>query len=237
MPRARQLHRAQLSPREPLGVVVACRHTLIRDTLLAALDEHGIATIAVPESAGGRQLDDVRRWSGSVQRTYGLLVTELDDAAQLFEGIHVLSTIPVVWLVLTSLPAGPAWGALLEAGADDVLPASTSLEELTARIRDPGAAAAALSQREREHLIASWRRISGGQQALNERLAGLSTREMEILEELHKGRSVRMIATRAGVAEGTVRTQVKSLLKKLGANSQLQAVAYYREATSWLIQE
>ena len=60
---------------------------------------------------------------------------------------------------------------------------------------------------------------------------------MEILEELHKGRSVRMIATRAGVAEGTVRTQVKSLLKKLGANSQLQAVAYYREATSWLIQE
>lgn len=228
------LPRPRASAEESPGVVVVCQQALIRDALRAALRERDIPAIAVGTSIGGRRLDEARRWADSMQPAYGLLVTDLDDLAQLFQVIRLMSLLPVPWLVLTPLPPGPAWGALLEAGAAEVLPASTSLDDLSARLAARNIGSAGTAQGTRERLLLAWRRISDEQRLLQRRLGHLSSREMEVLQELQQGHSVRVIAARAGVSEGTVRTQVKSLLKKLGVNSQLQAVAYYREASAWL---
>src|SRR3989304_4880923 len=55
---------------------------------------------------------------------------------------------------------------------------------------------------------------------------GLTPRELDILMELAKGSTDREIAAKFVVAEGTVKTHIRHLLRKLGARNRTQAVAY-----------
>jgi two-component system, NarL family, nitrate/nitrite response regulator NarL len=60
----------------------------------------------------------------------------------------------------------------------------------------------------------------------------LTQREQEVLAELMEGRTADVIAKSGGVALSTVRSQIKSILQKLGVNSQLAAVGLARQ-TGW----
>jgi NarL family two-component system response regulator LiaR len=55
---------------------------------------------------------------------------------------------------------------------------------------------------------------------------GLTPRELDILVEVAKGRTDQEIATRFVVAEGTVKTHIRHILRKLPARNRAQAVAY-----------
>ncbi len=55
---------------------------------------------------------------------------------------------------------------------------------------------------------------------------GLTTRELDILIELAKGSTDREIAANFVVAEGTVKTHIRHILRKLDARNRTQAVAY-----------
>jgi len=55
---------------------------------------------------------------------------------------------------------------------------------------------------------------------------GLTPRELDILMELAKGSTDREIAAKFVVAEGTVKTHIRHILRKLGARNRTQAVAY-----------
>jgi DNA-binding NarL/FixJ family response regulator len=58
-------------------------------------------------------------------------------------------------------------------------------------------------------------------------MSALTPRELEVLRLLHGGYTVAQIAERNDVAPSTVRSQVRSVLRKLGVNSQLAAAAHY----------
>ena len=51
----------------------------------------------------------------------------------------------------------------------------------------------------------------------------LSPREMEILRHLTEGQSNKRIALDLGISDGTVKLHVKSILKKLGLHSRVEA--------------
>ena len=51
----------------------------------------------------------------------------------------------------------------------------------------------------------------------------LSPREMEILSHLTEGQSNKVIAKHLGISDGTVKLHVKSILKKLGLHSRVEA--------------
>ncbi|MGH2406020.1 MAG: LuxR C-terminal-related transcriptional regulator [bacterium] len=55
---------------------------------------------------------------------------------------------------------------------------------------------------------------------------GLTTRELEILAELTKGSKDKQIAAKFTVTEGTVKTHIGHILKKLSCQNRTQAVAY-----------
>src|SRR3989304_5211768 len=55
---------------------------------------------------------------------------------------------------------------------------------------------------------------------------GLTPRELEILIELAKGSTDRAIAAKFVIAEGTVKTHIRHILRKLGVRNRTQAVAY-----------
>jgi DNA-binding NarL/FixJ family response regulator len=56
--------------------------------------------------------------------------------------------------------------------------------------------------------------------------AGLSPRELSILESLESGRSNREIAERLFVAEQTVKFHLTNIYRKLGVSSRTEAVHY-----------
>lgn len=53
----------------------------------------------------------------------------------------------------------------------------------------------------------------------------LTDREREILKEMAEGHTDKLIAYRLGIAEGTVKKHVSSILSKLQAGSRTEAVA------------
>jgi DNA-binding CsgD family transcriptional regulator len=63
---------------------------------------------------------------------------------------------------------------------------------------------------------------------LRERAGSLTPREREVLLLLYSGEPVSRIAALFDVSPATVRSQVKSVLRKLEVNSQLAAVAAVR---------
>ena len=81
-----------------------------------------------------------------------------------------------------------------------------------------------MSADERRHLLEASARHREGHEGLWARFDQLSLRESEVLGQLMQGHAVREIAQHDYTAEGTVRTQVKSILAKLEVSSQLAAV-------------
>jgi DNA-binding CsgD family transcriptional regulator len=61
-------------------------------------------------------------------------------------------------------------------------------------------------------------------------VAVLTGREKVVLAELMNGNRAETIAANGCVSISTVRSQIKSILQKLGVNSQLAAVALARQA-------
>lgn len=214
-------------------VVVTSKQLLLRDAVRTALRSHGFAATSLGVPTGAAQFHDARRWIAQIRPAAGLLVAELDDAQQLRDAVAVITGLDLGWVVLTSTVPGPVWGALIDAGAHDVLPTTASLDALSEVLHRQDVDEPEELGHEYDEVVRAWRDADDERHRLTRRIETLSPREMEILVELHDGDSVKVIAARAGVAEGTVRTQVKSLLHKLEVSSQLQAVASFQHANEW----
>lgn len=57
-------------------------------------------------------------------------------------------------------------------------------------------------------------------------LTGLTSRELEVIVEMAKGSTDREIGQKARLAESTVKSHIRSILRKIGARNRTQAVAY-----------
>jgi DNA-binding NarL/FixJ family response regulator len=120
--------------------------------------------------------------------------------------------------------------AAIEAGASSFLLKSASGEEIVSAIRSaaggetliPAGTITGVLARERESARESARHA--------ELLGSLTQREEEILALMIQGADNRTAAERLSISYATVRTHVRSILAKLGARSQLEAVA---KATRW----
>ncbi|PMR73398.1 LuxR C-terminal-related transcriptional regulator [Billgrantia endophytica] len=65
--------------------------------------------------------------------------------------------------------------------------------------------------------------------AITPRLASLTGKQLEVLEQMAKGESNKQIARELGIAETTVKTHVSAILRKLGVNSRVQAIVAARD--------
>lgn len=106
-------------------------------------------------------------------------------------------------VVLTAHPRSDLARQALRAGADRVLPKRGTLSDVLAALRDRHHPADAAHDVER---------------------VALTPREREVLGLLATGSDVRRVAGAMELSEFTVRDHVKSVLAKLGARSQLEAV-------------
>ena len=204
-----------------LRVAVSADETMTLDAVKVALDERGItvtATAATDADPADLLLGDPSTW---------LVVTALDDWPQLERVCALVRGVRLPGVALTTAPRGGLWGALIEAGTVEVLPADTDSDTIEGSLRDAAEGRQGHSPAEIEGLVAQWHLMRDGRERMRRLVASLTVREHEVLELLYEGASVAEIAARFGVAQTTVRTQVKAILRKFGVGSQLAAVAAY----------
>ena len=201
-------------------VVVASRLQLMAQAVVAALSGRGLSAESVPWDQARRR---ARRELGS-----GDVVVVLDDFAavqDLEATCDLVSGTSARCVVLTRRPEGPTWGALLAAGAVAVLTPHGSLEDMDTLVSRVAGGEAVMDDVVCAGLVMAWERARAEDERLRARVAQLSPRETQILALLSRGSSVTAISDMLGVAETTVRSQVKSMRRKLGVDSQLGAVA------------
>jgi DNA-binding NarL/FixJ family response regulator len=85
---------------------------------------------------------------------------------------------------------------------------------------------------ERRELLARHENYLRTRAAADELLRSLTARERVVLDQLIAGKQAAAIAADLVVSLSTVRTQIRSILSKLGVRSQLEAVALVRGLVS-----
>lgn len=216
--------------------VVMSRDLVVRDAIQTSLLGRHLDVVGVNAPASPSELHTSRRQIAQSNASVGLLVAELRDGSMFRDAITIVSAIDLPWVVLTNTRPGPVWGALLDCGVRQVMHAGTKLDDLVTTLRNvaitpPVARVARSSSNVKSYR--SWLQTSPSQRRAVQRLAQLSGREMEILAGLAMGSSAKELAAGAGLSDATVRGQIKSLLRKLGCTSQLQATAMYWHCNDW----
>ncbi|WP_181407462.1 helix-turn-helix transcriptional regulator [Nocardioides sambongensis] len=208
---------------EPEPAVVVSDQALLAEAIAAGLSSCGLAAVPLAWPPARAEVDAVPGRRPAV----GVALFESDRSDVLGHVREVVAAVgDLRWIVLTAVPAGPLWGAYLEAGATAVLARSSSLDEVAQAVR-----AAAVGIEPPGVDVAGWRgawsRVHDEQRAIHVTLASLTPSEREVLDLLFLGRSVPEVAEVRGVTVSTVRHQVRSVLLKLDVTSQLAAVARY----------
>lgn len=207
-------------------VVVASDQSLLAETVSTALSSHGFETWAVSLEPDDRRAAPL---PGSAAPVAGLLISGLDTYATIAAARAMVARLDVPWGVVTAARPGPAWGALIEAGACRVLPSSVSVAAITAllellvlgtQVREPDRGG---------DLLRQWLEFERERSAVAERLAALTPRERTILASLQGGGTVRDIATTHGVSENAMGRQLRAVLVKLDLGAPLTAVGRLAE--------
>jgi RNA polymerase sigma factor (sigma-70 family) len=205
-------------------VAVASDQLLVAEAVRAALLDRGFEAVPV-RWPHAQPTVPAHRQPGLPQPDVGLMVSDFDRPNALRSARWMIDQMRVPWVVLCGAPRGTVWGALLDSGAAVVLPASTPLDEAVDVLRNSLAGSPATEDGGRQELIDEWREVKAQREGIAARIASLSPREREVLTRMYAGESVRDIAQALEVSEWTVRSQVKSILRKLSVKSQLGAVA------------
>lgn len=127
-------------------------------------------------------------------------------------------------VILTVSDARQDVVALLKAGADGYLLKDTEPDMLLAQLADVMTGKQFLSEPLRPYLENIYELDH-----LQQKLESLTRREMQIMREIAKGLSNKQVASVLHISEGTVKVHVKSLLKKLEAQSRVEAAVMYLE--------
>jgi DNA-binding NarL/FixJ family response regulator len=165
----------------------------------------------------------------SISSALDLIARELPDVVVMDvrlgteSGVEATATITQRWpdiavVVLTAYSTPHLLAEVVRAGASAMLPKDGSLQELLAALK-----------RARPHLFTvTPRMLDALMLAPKVPDSPLTPREHEVLALLATGRDVRSISKALNISLNTCRSHVKSLLTKLDAHSQLEAVASAR---------
>jgi two-component system nitrate/nitrite response regulator NarL len=212
------------SPVPDSTVLVVDDHALFSEavTLALAADGRAVHRLALEDTGGApaRVLSAALR----LRPTIALLDLDLGRYGDGHALIRPLARAGAAVVVVTGLLDDADWGGCLRQGARAVVSKHRPLAELLSVVRKLEAGEAVLRASEYQRLTRLWQDRLVEDEEHRNRLARLSPREREVLGELMAGHTIREIAGHDVVSEATVRTQVRTILHKLGVSTQIAAV-------------
>jgi DNA-binding NarL/FixJ family response regulator len=218
-------------PESALRVIVADSDPLARRAVRDALQSSGVVVIAEAGEGG----DAVR-----LALHYVPDVVLLDVRLPSLDGIEATRRIvaqepEVAVVVLTAQDDDETALRCLRAGAVGFLARTISLDVLARALRAAVSGEAVVSRRLMMRIIDGLRQSPPGGLGMRPVVSPLTTREWEVLDLLCQGRSTDDIATDLVLTTETVRSHVKSILRKLDVRSRQQAVNRARELRAEVI--
>jgi DNA-binding NarL/FixJ family response regulator len=143
--------------------------------------------------------------------------------------LDALPPIPIVVLI-RGAQAREAISTLLAAGARGVLPDDSTAEEVAAAVDAAAAGLVIVAPDQVRDLVGSRAATDRPRDVPGARRPGaaipaLTPREREILGMLAEGLPNKLIASRLGISDHTVKTHLEAIFDKLGASNRAEAVA------------
>ena len=206
---------------EPMRVVIADDHALVRTGFRLILAAAGISVIA-EAGTGTDAVTAVRRTEPDVV-LMDIRMPELDGLAATRTLLTDTRTGPRI-LILTTFDLDEYVYAALQAGASGFLLKDVPPEQLVAAVRTVRSGDALLSPAITRRLVERYALRDETTLPIHDSLQRLSPREREVLRLLAQGLSNAELAGRLYLSEATVKTHVARVLAKLGLRDRVQAV-------------
>lgn len=209
-----------------MPILIIEDHELLAQSLELALRAEGMAARRV----GGVDRSEVLATAAVVQP--GLVLLDLDlggkeSGLQLIEPLRAGGSDV---LMLTGVTDRVRLAECIEAGAVGIVRKRQPLNQLVETIADTADGRPPLTRAQRDELLSELRRHRAEQQRRLAPFERLTATEQAVLAALVEGRSAEAIAADRHVTITTVRSQIRSILRQLGVDSQLEAVAAARHA-------
>jgi DNA-binding NarL/FixJ family response regulator len=204
---------------EPIRVVLADDHAVVRKGIRQFLEEAGDIVVVAEAADGDAALDVIRKEKPDV--------AVLDIQMPRRTGVQVTRDVrderlPVGVLVLTAYDDDPYVQAVLEAGANGYVLKNASSEEIVQAVHTVHEGQMALDPAIARKIVSHW--MSAGQPPLEPAEPHPSPRETDVLKLVARGHTNKAIAARLKISERTVQGHIASLFSKLGVNSRTEAV-------------
>lgn len=204
-------------------------HALLGQVLVASLEQEGIKAYLTD----GPTLDDILSAALEFRPNLALLDLDLGEAGDGRDLIAPLRDMDIEIILVTGSRNSVQIAEALEAGARGVVHKDKSFASLRDAIRAVMAGESGEYDADRQDLLSELRRHREARTRTLAPFQRLTAREKDVLGELSRGKSATAIAEDAYVSLSTVRSQIRSVLLKLGVSSQLAAVARANES-GWL---
>lgn len=214
----------------PVRVLIIEDHELVAETLAFALRQLGFQV----ETTSGPSENAVLHTAAQFKPDLILLDLELGDG--LGSGVSLVGPLRSTGasvVVMTGVTERARLAAAVEAGAAGIVSKVGGFGDLVGAVRQFVDGNALLTDYERQELLAELRASRSADRDRLRPFETLTGREQAVLERLVAGDQADVIAAKSYVSLATVRSQVQSILRKLGVKSQLAAVALARDA-GWL---
>ncbi len=213
-----------MSDVKKLRVLVVDDTTLMRQGIKSLLEQRDtievVGEVATPKAV--------------TELTDGLIpdVVLLDQDIPGFDTVQAIKLVKerlpqVEVIVLAETPDDKTAFRALEAGASGYVLKDIDADKLFRAVNGVCTGRTIMNSRVARQLVDRFRslvRERNGQHGLD--VGGLTARELEILFEITKGATDREIAREMSVSTTTVKSHIRSILRKLGARNRTQAVAY-----------
>jgi DNA-binding NarL/FixJ family response regulator len=204
----------------PERILIVDDHPLTRDALSALLTQQGFEIVG--EAADGEEALAAAKASGPDLVLLDLTMPGMDGLGTLPRFREEAPDCEVV--VLTASDTEENLLAAIRAGASGYLLKTEPPEQIASFLRGVARGEAALSGGVARRLVDRVRAYGGFGGVPDSIAKLLSAREVEVLLLLDEHLGTEEIAQRLFISEHTVRSHVKSLLKKLGVSSRREAL-------------
>jgi two-component system nitrate/nitrite response regulator NarL len=211
-------------------VLIVEDHVLFAESLELALTLEGYDARRLPLPAYSGSVGQLLATAVRLRPRVVLLDLDLGTFGDGVRLIHPLALSGANVVVVTASADRSRWGECMRYGARKTMAKTQPLNEILSVVRRIHQGLPVVDADERETLLRQWEDHRLAVEDQRGRLESLTPREREVLARLREGTPVRDIARLSVVSEATVRTQVKSILAKLGVTSQLAAVGLAHNA-------
>ncbi|MGZ4799893.1 MAG: LuxR C-terminal-related transcriptional regulator [Acidimicrobiia bacterium] len=205
-----------------IRVLVVDDHALLANGLCLELGNAGYETATVGGPTAEAIIERARGWAPQIV----LLDMHLGDSVGSgLDLVGALTECGAVVVVLTGATDHLLLAACVEAGAVGIVSKTEGFPSLCAAVERVARNERLLPATRREEMLDQLRAERRNERNRVAQFGRMTQRECEVLARMMEGYSAATIAEESFVSLATVRTQIRSILQKLDATSQLAAVA------------